>query len=166
MRHGSKRSTTFPSTRKIGQHYRHRRHYHCARRGTRYLHAAEPRRRGYGSVKVFVVARVIFERWKPKKECCCAATRTRAQPRTRSKPNTSTHLCRHYSWPAPNCPHPHAPQGFFIDGFFIVARSFSNCPTPTPPKVSSSTVSSSSRALWTFEALVGAAGPVTVAVDT
>jgi len=23
----------------------------------------------------------------------------------------------------PNCPHPHAPQGFFISGFFIVALS-------------------------------------------
>jgi len=30
-----------------------------------------------GSVKVLVVASVIFERRKPKKECCCAATRTR-----------------------------------------------------------------------------------------
>ena len=76
-----------------------------------------------------VVARVIFERWKPKKACCCAATRTRARPRTRSKPNTSTHACRHHPWPAPNCPHPHAPQSFFINGFFIAARSFSNCPT-------------------------------------
>ena len=63
-------------------------------------------------------------------------------------------------------PHPHAPKGFFINGFFIAARSFSNCPTPTPPKVSSSAVSSSPRALWTFEARVGAAGPVAVAVDT
>ena len=47
------------------------------------------------------------------------------------------------------------------------ARSLpSTAPNPTPPKVSSSAVSSSSRALWTFEALVGAAGQVTVAVDT
>jgi len=41
-------------------------------------------------------------------------------------------------------------------------------PTPTPPKVSSSTVSSSSRQAL-FERLkpfVGAAGPVTVAVDS
>ena len=82
-----------------------------------------------GSVKVSIVARVIFERRKPKKACCCAVTRTRARPRTRSKPNTSTHACRHHPWPAPNCPYDHAPQGFFINGFVIVARSFSNCPT-------------------------------------
>jgi len=57
-----------------------------------------------GNVKVFIVARVVFKRWKPKKGCYCAATRTQ-----------------------------------------------------------STTVSSSSRALWMFEALVGAAFPVTVA---
>ena len=99
-----------------------------------------------GSVKVFIVARVIFERRKPKKACCCAATRTRARPRTRSKPNTSAHACRHHPWPAPNCP------------------------TTTPQKRHAAARrpgrEPSSRALWTFEALVGAAGPVTVAVDT
>ena len=59
---------------------------------------------------VLVVARAIFERRKPKKACCCAATRTRARPRTRPKPNTSAHACGHHPWPAPNCPHPHAPK--------------------------------------------------------
>jgi len=43
-------TTTFSSTRKAGHHRRRRRrHHHCARRGTRHLHAEEPRRReGWG----------------------------------------------------------------------------------------------------------------------
>jgi len=75
-----------------------------------------------GSVKVFIVARAIFERRKPKQAYCCAAIRTRARPRTRPKPSTSTHACRHNPLPAPNCPRHHAPQGFFINSFFIAVQ--------------------------------------------
>ena len=38
-------TTTFSSTRKAGHRHRRCRRRHCARRGTRYLNAAEPRRR-------------------------------------------------------------------------------------------------------------------------
>ena len=50
-----------------------------------------------------------------------------------ASPTPDKAQARHHPWPAPNCPHPHAPQDFFINGFFIVARSFSNWPTPRPP---------------------------------
>jgi len=70
--------------------------------------------------------KVIFKRWDPgakKGMLRRTATRTRARPRTRSTPNTSTHAYRHNLRPAPTAPHPHATQGFFINSFFIVARS-------------------------------------------
>jgi len=77
--------------------------------------------------------KVIFKRQNPgakKSMLRRAATRTRARPRTRSTPNTSTHAYRHHPRPAYYCP-----------------------PPPRPPKLSLSTVPSSSRTLRTFEAL-------------
>ena len=99
-------TTTFSFTRKVRHHHRRRRRELCARRGTRHLQAAEA-----------------------KNACCCAATRTRARPRTRSKPSTLTHACRHQSWSAPNSPHSHAPQKFLHQQFPHRCALFSNCPT-------------------------------------
>ena len=67
-----------------------------------------------GSVKTFIVARVIFERRKPKKACCCAATRTRADPGQGPSP-THKHMRSATSRGLPP-----------------------TAPIPTPPKVSSS----------------------------
>ena len=94
-----------------------------------------------GSVKVFIVARVIFERRKPKRHA--AARRPGREPDPGQGPSpTHQHMRTATTRGLPP-----------------------TAPIPTPPKVSSSTVSSSSRALWTFGALAGAAGPVTVVVD-
>ena len=118
------------SSRKAGHHH-HRRHHHhhCARRGTRHFHAAEPRRReGWEREGAYRGTRHLRAA-EAKKGMLLRGDPDASPTRARSKPNTSTRACRHHPWPAPSCPHPHAPQGYFISGFFIAARSFSNCPT-------------------------------------
>ena len=100
-------------------------------------------------LKVFVVARVIFKRRNPgaaedgsvkvlivarlstsggtqaPKRVCCGARRPGREPGPGLNPRpTHQHMRAAITRGLPpSAPHPHAPQGFFISGFFIVARS-------------------------------------------
>ena len=121
-------TTTFSSTRKAGHHHRRRRRHHCARRGTRQLHAAEPRRReGWEREGVYRGTRHLRAA-EAKKARCCVTTRTRARPRTWSKPNASTDAYRHLPWPAPNCPLPNAPQKILHQRFLHRCALFFQLP--------------------------------------
>jgi len=119
-------STTFSSTRKVCHHHRRRHHHHCARRGTRHLHAAEPRRRkGWEREGVHRGTRHLRAAEAKK------GMLLRGDPDASPTPDKAQaqHINTCVPPPPVACPQlppSPRPQGFFISGFFIAARSFSN----------------------------------------